>query len=202
MFFSRPKYLLCKYMMSRVRSAKRVSSAAKTAAEAFSKLCHVVREGERKQLLFPLSKMAEGRGKAARSREEDPRPPSRSGEGWATRPASLPSFFSSSIMLFVPLAGSRCGRMTYSCVVSAPEALLGHRAGGRQPAGCGSHTATAPRRAAWSILMCHPASVLSLLMPPEGSKCRSESEPVISLSIWSRSVSTAEIGCLHFDGGG
>lgn len=60
----------------------------------------------------------------------------------------------------------------------------------------------APRRAAWSILMCHPASVLSLLMPPEGSKCRSESEPVISLSIWSRSVSTAEIGCLHFDGGG
>lgn len=146
-FFSRPKYLLCKYMMSRVRSAKRVSSAAKTAAEAFSKLCHVVREGERKQLLFPLSKMAEGRGKAARSREEDPRPPSRSGEGWATRPASLPSFFSSSIMLFVPLAGSRCGRMTYSCVVSAPEALLGHRAGGRQPAGCGSHTATAPRRA-------------------------------------------------------
>lgn len=34
-----------------------------TAAEAFPKLCHVVREGERKQLLFPLSKMAEGRGK-------------------------------------------------------------------------------------------------------------------------------------------
>lgn len=69
-------------MMSRVRSAKRVSSAAKTAAEAFSKLCHVVREGERKQLLFPLSKMAEGREKAARSREEDPRSPSCSGEGW------------------------------------------------------------------------------------------------------------------------
>lgn len=90
--YSRPKYLLCKYMMSRVRSAKRVSSAAKTAAEAFSKLCHVVREGERKQLLFPLSKMAEGRGKAARSREEEPRSPSCSGEGWAIQPASLPSF--------------------------------------------------------------------------------------------------------------
>lgn len=64
----------------------------KHCSEALSKLCHVVREGERKQLLFPLSKMAEGRGKAARSREEEPRSPSCSGEGWATRRASLPSF--------------------------------------------------------------------------------------------------------------
>lgn len=94
-----------------------------------------------------------------------------------------PLVFSSSVMPFVPLAGSRCGRMTYSCVVSAPETLLGHRARGRQPAGCGSHTATAPHRATWSILMCHPANGLSLLMPPEGSKCRSESQPVISPSI-------------------
>lgn len=63
-----------------------------TAAEAFPKLCHVVREGERKQPLFPLSKMAEGRGKAAMSREEEWCSPSCSGEGWAIQRASLPRF--------------------------------------------------------------------------------------------------------------
>lgn len=63
-----------------------------TAAEALPKLCHVVREGERKQPLFPLSKMAEGRGKAAMSREEEWCSPSCSGEGWAIQRASLPRF--------------------------------------------------------------------------------------------------------------
>lgn len=72
-----------------------------TAAEAFPKLCHVVREGERKQTLFPLSKMAEGRGKAAMSREEELCSPSCLEEGWAIRWASLPHF---PLVLFVLLA--------------------------------------------------------------------------------------------------
>ena len=75
-----------------------------TAAEAFPKLCHVVREGERKQPLFPLSKMAEGRGKAAMSRDEEWCSPSCSGAGWAIQRASLPSFSLSSLMPFCPIS--------------------------------------------------------------------------------------------------
>jgi len=45
---------------------------------------------ERKPALFPLSKMAEGREKAAMSKEEEWCSPSCSGEGWAIQRASLP----------------------------------------------------------------------------------------------------------------
>lgn len=89
------EFFLCKHIISQSASCKMILLCCyNTAAEAFPKLCHVVREGERKQLLFPLSKMAEGRGKAAMSREEEWCSPSCSGEGWAIQRASFPSFSS------------------------------------------------------------------------------------------------------------
>lgn len=63
-----------------------------TAAKAFPKLCHVVREGERKETLFPLSKMAEGRGIAAMSREEEWCSPSCSKGGLGDSASISPSF--------------------------------------------------------------------------------------------------------------
>lgn len=88
-----------------------------TAAEAFPKLCHVVREGERKETLFPLSKMAEGRGKAAMSREEEWCSPSCSEEGWAIQRASLPHF---PLLTHTLCPISRLSpQMAYSCAVSS-----------------------------------------------------------------------------------
>lgn len=91
--FSRQNFFSANIISPKVQAAKCVFSAAtNTAAETFLKLCHVVREGERKQPLFALSKMAEGREKAAMSREEERCSPSCTRVGWAIQRASLPRF--------------------------------------------------------------------------------------------------------------